>query len=394
MKAVKRGKAPEIKNLRKAAERIKKAVKNKERIILYGDADLDGVGAVIILKEAVKNLGGEVTCVYFPDRETEGYGINEDALNCLKSEAPALLIVMDCGIGNFVEIKLAKKLGFEVIIIDHHVVLNKLPQVSIVVNPKQKGEKYPFKDFATAGIVFKLAEVLLGKKLTSSLRNNFLELAALATIADMMPQTGENVEFLEQGLFSLKNTFRPGLRVFLQLNQFYGKTSRELAQKIISACHAGGTKRHLNEGYLLLTSISVEGAEVLAKELLEKSWARHLQIKEITEEIEERIFKKLADPIIFEGDKAWPILMAGPAASKIYNIYKKPVFLYSQREKDSQGAVRTPADIDGVKAMLHCSKLLETYGGHPRAAGFRIKNENLEKFKECLIKYFEKCLKR
>jgi len=394
MKSVKGGKAPEIKNLRKAAERIKKAAKSKERIILYGDADLDGVGAVIILKEAIRNLGGEVAIVYFPDRETEGYGINETALKYFKKYAPALLIVMDCGIGNFVEIKLAKKLGFEVIIIDHHRVLGKLPEASIIVNPYQKGDKYPFKDFAATGVVFKLAEVLLGNKLTPSLKNNFLELAALATVADMMPQEKDNLEFLNEGLPSLKNTFRPGLRIFLQLNQFYGKTSRELAQKIISACHAGGTKRHLNEGYLLLTSISVKEAEVLAKELLEKSWARHLQIKEITEEIEERILKKLAEPIIFEGNKSWPILMAGPAASKIYNTYKKPVFLYSQREKDSQGAVRTPADIDGVKAMMHCSKLLETYGGHPRAAGFRIKNENLEKFKECLIKYFEKCLKR
>lgn len=390
MKSVK---SKEIKNLRKAAERIKKAVKRKEKIILYGDADLDGVGSVIILKEAIRNLGGKVAAIYFPDRETEGYGINKYALNYLKAKAPALLIVMDCGIGNFEEIKIAKKLGFEVIVIDHHRVLGKLPKASIIVNPYQKGDKYPFKDFAATGIIFKLAEILLQRKLSPTLRNNFLELTALATIADMMPQEADNLEFLEQGLPSLRNTFRPGLKVFWQLNEINGKASRQLAQKIISACHAGGTKKHLNEGYLLLTSTSIEEAEILARELLEKSWARHLQIKEITEETEERILKKLSDSIIFEGDSSWPILMAGPVASKICNTYKKPVFIYSQREKDSQGAVRTPAEIDGVKAMMHCSKLLETYGGHPRAAGFRIKNENLEKFKECLIKYFKKCQK-
>ena len=163
-----------------------------------------------------------------------------------------------------------------------------------------------------------------------------------------------------------------------------------MAQKIISACHSAGTAiNHLNEAYILLTSTSVEEAEPIAEELLEKSYLRHQRIKEITEEVEKRIFKKGGESIVFEGDKDWPILMAGPASSKICNIYKKPVFLYSQREKDSQGAVRTPKGVDGVKPMIQCSKLLETYGGHPQAAGFRIKNKNLEKFKTCLIKYFQ-----
>jgi len=366
----------EIKNLKKTAQRILRAVKNKEKIILYGDADFDGISSVIILKETIKNLGGNIIAVYFPDRETEGYGLNEDALNYLKSQAPALLIVLDCGIGNFEEAKLAKKLGFEVIIIDHHEPLNKLPQASIIVNPKQKGDKYPFKDFATAGVIFKLTELSFKEKLSTSLRNNFLELTALATIADMMPQIADNAKFLRQGLSSLKTTFRPGLKIF-----------PETPQKIISACHAGGNQDHLNECYLLLTANSTKEAQALAEKLLEKAQARRLKIQEITEEIEERLLKKSGNSIIFEGDKNWPVLMLGPAASKIYQIHKNPVFLYSQKKDYCQGAVRTPAGIDGVKAMIHCSKFLETYGGHPQAAGFKIKKENLEKFKECLIKY-------
>ena len=397
MKSVKtrlrQGFGGQVKNLKKAAERIKKAVKNKEKIILYGDADMDGVGSVIILKEAIRNLGGEIVAIYFPDRETEGYGLNKDALDYLKNYAPALLIVLDCGIGNFKETKLAKKFGFKVIIVDHHEVLKKLPEAEIIVNPKQKGDRYPFKQFAAAGVVFKLTEVLLGDKLTPSLRNNFLELAALATIADMMVQEADNLEFLNQGLASLKNTLRPGLKVFLSFNQTTENTSRQLAQKIISACHAGGTKNHLNEGYLLLTSIFSDKAEEMAKLLLEKSYARHFRIKEITEEIEQRILKKMEDPIIFEGDKDWPILMAGPAASKICNTYKKPVFLHNEKDGLCQGAVRTPQGVDGVKVMMKCSKFLETYGGHPQAAGFRVKNKNLEKFKKCLTQYFKKTLK-
>jgi len=376
----------EIKNIKKAAARIKKAVKNKERIILYGDADMDGFSSVIILKESLSNLGLSLKKIhaYFPDRETEGYGINEKALNYLKKHAPALFIAMDCGIGNFHEVKLAKKMGFEVIIVDHHAVLDKLPQASIIVNPKQKGDKYPFKEFAAAGVVFRLAEALLGEKLLFALRNNFLELTALATLTDMMPKREDNLEFLDTGLISLKSTFRPGLKIFQQL-----QGEQPTIQKIISACHAGENKDHLNEAYLLLTSTSEKKAEFLAKELLEKAYIRYERIRGITEEVEERIFGKSQDPIIFEGDKNWPILMVGPVASKICSVYKKPVFLYSQRKKDAQGAVRTPADIDGVKAMMQCAELLETYGGHPRAAGFRTKNENLEKFKECLMNYFQ-----
>jgi single-stranded-DNA-specific exonuclease len=389
MKSAKRAKL-EIKNLKKAAERIKKAIRNKERIILYGDADLDGVSSVIILKESIKNLGGKISDIYFPDRETEGYGLNKDALDYLKKYAPALFLVLDCGIGNFEEIKLAKKLGFEVIVIDHHEILKRLPPASIVVNPKQPGEKYSFKEFAAAGVVLKLAEVLLAEKMSPLLKNNFLELAALATLADMMPREKDNLEILAGGLASMERSLRPGIKVFWELDEVRGV--RQLAQKIISACHSGGTKGHLNEGYLLLIAHSKKAAEGLAKELIEKSYLRQLKIKKIAEEVETRILKKLAEPIIFEGDKSWPILMAGPAASKLCNIYKKPVFLYSQRKKDSQGAVRTPPGFDGVKAMIHCRKLLETYGGHPRAGGFRIKNKNLKKFKTCLIKYFKPLL--
>ena len=184
----------EIKNIKKAAERIKKAIKKKERIIIYGDADMDGASSVIILKECIMSLGGEVSAVYFPDRETEGYGINKNALDYLKKYAPALFITVDLGIGNFEEVKLAKRLGFEVMIVDHHEVLKKLPSASIIVNPKRKDDKYPFKEFAAAGVVFKLAEALMDKKMTPVLRNNFLELAGLATVADMMIEEEDNIE--------------------------------------------------------------------------------------------------------------------------------------------------------------------------------------------------------
>ena len=196
----------EIKNFKKAANRIQKAVKNKERIILYGDADLDGISSVIILKETIKSLGGMIENIYFPNRETEGYGLNEKALNFLSKLAPALFIIVDCGISNFEEVKLAKKMGFEVIIIDHHEILEKLPQASIVIDPKQKDDKYPFKQFATAGLAFKFSRLLLRKKNNQSLINNFSELAAISTISDMMPEVEEIKEIIDEGLQLLEST--------------------------------------------------------------------------------------------------------------------------------------------------------------------------------------------
>jgi len=377
-----------IKNIKKAAERIKRAIKGQERIILYGDADMDGIGSTIILKEAIKNLGGKIAALYFPDRELEGYGLNEDALNYLKKQAPALLILLDCGISNLDEVKIAKKMGFEVMIVDHHEPLKKLPSASLIVNPKQKGDKYPFKEFAAAGVVFRLIEGLLDGKMTTSLRNNFLELVALATIADMMPQTSDNLELVEEGLWSLKNTSRPALQAFWEIDPVIKDNTNQFAQKIIVACNAGNGKKHSNEAYLLLTEKSVKEAESMAKHLLDKAYDRHLQIKEIVEEIERKVLHKTGDAIIFEGEDEWPVLMLGPAASKIVRAYKKPVFLHNQKNGICQGAVRTPKGVDGVKAMMKCSKTLETYGGHAQAAGFRIKEKDLEKFRSCLIDYF------
>ena len=378
-----------IKNIKKAAARITKAIKNQERIILYGDADMDGIGSTIILKEAIKPLGGKITAIYFPDRELEGYGLNEDALSFLKKHTPALLILLDCGISNLDEVKVAKNLGFEVMIIDHHEPLKKLPSASLIVNPKQKGDKYPFKEFAAAGVVFRLIEVLLAGKMTTSLRNDFLELVALATIADMMPQTEDNLEIVGEGLRSLKNTSRPALQAFWEIDPVIKDNTNQFAQKIIVACNAGSGRDHSNEAYLLLTSKSVNEAESMVKHLLNKAYDRHLQIKEIVEEIEKKVLRKTGDTIIFEGGDWWPVLMLGPAASKIVRTYKKPVFLHNKKDGVCQGAVRTPQGLDSVKAMMHCSGTLETYGGHPQAAGFRVKEKDLSAFKECLIKYFK-----
>ncbi|MFH1582372.1 MAG: DHH family phosphoesterase [bacterium] len=380
----------EIKNLNKAAKRILKAVADKERIVLYGDADLDGVSSVIILKEAIKSIGGSISAVYFPEREKEGYGINESGLKYLKKYSPALLIAMDLGIGNVKETPLAEKMGFRVIIIDHHEILNKLPKADIIVDPKQKGDKYPFKTLAAVGLVYRLIEKMLGECLKGELKNSFMELTALATIADMMPKQADNRYFIEEGIPLLRNSLRPGIKIFWDIDFF--NQNLELSNKIskiISVLNVRDVKNGLPGSYRLLTTPSLKEAEEIVRILFRKHKVRRQKIETIVEKVEKRISNK-NEIIIFEGEKDFESISISSAASILVSQYLKPVFLYKKMAKESLGTVRSPKQIDSVSLMKKCSKLLMTYGGHPQASGFRIKNENLDKFKECLISNLNK----
>lgn len=378
-----------IKNIEKAAERIKKAVQNGERIILYGDSDLDGISSVVIVEEAIKGLGGHVDIAFFPDREIDGYGINLRALEKLKDRAPALFITLDLGIGNLEEIDRANKMGFEVMIVDHHEPLFGLPKASIIVDPKQSTDDYPFKGLANVGIAFNLCEELLGDKISQSLRNSFLELTALGTIADMVPQVEQNQEIIEEGLRSLKNTFRPALRAFLDILGD-GRVFEDSLPKIISALNAAESVNFENESYVLLTCSDEKKCKEIAHILLNKNQFKQGQVKNILQEVERRISKNPDTPIIFEGDPSWKLTLAGPVASIICNKYEKPVFIYKRLDKESCGSVRNPKGTNSVDAMKECDAFLLTYGGHAQASGFRVKNNDLKRFEKCLSDYFKK----
>lgn len=377
-----------IKNLSKVADRIKKAIKNNENIVLFSDSDLDGTTSLIILEESIKNLGGKISICYFPDREKEGYGLSENALKLLKKYSPALLILSDCGIGNFKEIELAHKLGFEIMIVEHHVVLDKVPEFGVVIDPKQKGDKYPFKFLATCGIAFYIAREILGNKISKFIKENFLELVALGTIADKMPQEEDNKIFIEQGLYHLPFTFRPGLKIFFKFFPLESYSLKEIAQKIVSTLQITEVKNHLTESYKILSTSSEKEAEKLLKVLIEKSGKRREVIKELTEQIKEKILFE-DNNFIFEGGENFPLNLTGAVASRVLSKFNKPAFIFSIKNNIARGSTRTPKTIDSVQILKHCSDFLEIYGGHPPAAGFTVKKENLEKFKACLKKYFE-----
>jgi len=386
-----------IRNIEKASLRIKEAISNDEQIIIYGDSDMDGVTSVVILEEAVNNLASILRkniskiIVAFPDRDKEGYGLNEKALaflNKKRGNKKSLLILLDCGITNVLEIKKAKQLGFEIIIVDHHKVLDKVPDADIIVNPKHPEDNYYFKDYANAGLTFKLTEELLKENMSSFLRNDFVELVMLATIADMMAEEEENQKWIYEGLANLDKTQRPAILACMQImNPFNSK--RELVNKIISIFNTIKMKDHRIITYDFIKLSDIKEAEKMAQELIKDAEDRQAEIRALTENLKEEL-KTNQSIIIFEGSKHYRADYLGAVASRLVNYFDKPVFLYAQKKDLSRGTVRVPRGVDAVRAMDFCKDSLMMYGGHAPAAGFTIKNEKLEEFKDRLIKYFSK----
>jgi single-stranded-DNA-specific exonuclease len=379
----------EIKNLRKAAQRISKALAAKERIILYGDSDLDGVCSVIILQEALLSLGGNICALYFPDREQEGYGITKTALGKLQKFAPGLLVSMDLGITNFEEIRQARAMGFEVILVDHHEVLDVLPEADIIVDPKAPGETYPFHGFAACGLTLRLALMLLGKEASLALVSGLKELAALATVADMMPRKEDNLRIIEEGFSTIQQSWRPGLKAFSHFEEFRRIENIEIrVGQMIALLNVRDVEHGVPAAYRVLASHTEKEAVELLEILQEKHKIRKENIRLYTEKIREGLEGKALPPVIFEGDESFDYILLGSVASILSKEFSKPVFVYKKGAAECIGSVRAPSGYDTVKAMKACSSNLVTYGGHAQASGFRLRNENIEKFRDCLVEYF------
>ena len=386
-----------IRNIEKASNRIKQAVLENEQIMIFGDSDMDGIASVVILEETIINLVSilkkklhKITTA-FPNRQKHGYGLNKKALvylNEKKQNKKTLLILLDCGITNYEEIKEAKKLGFDVLIVDHHKVLDKIPKADIIVNPKHPKDNYHFKDFANAGLTFKLAKEILKNNMSSFLRNDFIELVMLATIADMMKEEDENQKWIYEGLSNIENTKRPAILASIKLFEPFN-SKRELVNKILTLFKTTRMKGHQIVTYDFIKSKDIKSAELIAKELKEETENRQAEIRALTENLKEEL-KLNQLPIIFTGSSNYRSDYLGAVASRLVGYFEKPVFLYHQQKELSRGTVRVPEGIDSVKALDSCKDLLLMYGGHPPASGFTISNNNLEEFKNCLIKYFSK----
>ncbi len=367
-----------MKNLKKVSKRIKDAVKNNEKIVLYCDADLDGVVSAIVLEETIKKIKGKVS-IYVSNREKWGYGLSRKAVLYMKKEAPALLVSLDCGISNFDGAEEAKKQKLELIIIDHHKTLGRLPSAKIILDPMQKGDKYPFKKLANAGVVYKLSEEILKESFLEK-RNHFLEIVSLATIADMVPKEEDNKKILDEGLKLLENPQNKSLYILKK------KLKKEFLDKAVSLLNVSKAKGKVNKTYLFLKTKKGDVARKILKEM-EKDYKERKKKMEIEQK---RLFSRIKedDVIVFEEGK-FPSYLAGSLASRVIRKHKKPVFLYVKEKDGVRGSVRVLAGQDSVEAMGSCKKYLQSYGGHAAAAGFILKEKNIENFKNCLIKYFK-----
>ncbi len=383
-------------DMEKATERLYKAITDKELITIFGDYDADGVSAAIILREVLLSLGAQVE-VYLPHREKDGYGLSKKAVKEFKENNTKVIITVDCGISSNKEIKEAQDNKIDVIITDHHTVPKELPLAYSIIHPKVD-KQYPFKGLAGGGVAFKLAQGLLhskkNKKVEREQEKWLLDMVAIATVADMMPLLGENRTLLKYGLIVLEKTRRIGLQNLIKVCNLKEINTRSIGFSIAPRINAAGRMDHANLAYYLLKEESREKAYQLALELDNSNKER--------QKITETMFRQalalklnLDDKILIFFNKEWSAGLTGLVASKLLRKYNRPCLVITENKetKDLVGSGRSIKEFNVTQALEGVKDSLLRFGGHPQACGFSLKENNLEQFKEGIIKITNKELK-
>jgi len=386
---------------------VKALLRSKKRIGIFTDFDVDGITGAAIFIETMVNLGfpKKLISLFIPDREKEGYGINENGINFLRAQDCKIFISIDCGISNFKEIELVRKLGMKPIIIDHHQVPKKLPRADIIINPLQKDDKYPFKNLAAAGIVFKISQALIKKIKKPKFSHcavdkdewSSLGLACLATIADCCPLLGENRILVKYGLISLQKTKRVGINEIFNLCRIEKSSldAIDISHRISPLLNSASRMDHATTAYNLITTDSIFEAAFLAKKLVAKNRQRQESSRKVFSSLDNRVAKYgLLPNIIIEADPDWPLTLAGPVASKILEKYSRPAIVFNRGHKKSQSSSRSVLGFNMVEALERCSKYIEKFGGHPMAAGCTVDNKNFNNFKICMNQVARDYLKK
>lgn len=363
----------------KAVALIKELGARKARAVVYGDYDVDGLCAAVIMEEALKAAGLKVI-IYIPDRHSEGYGLNKDAIERLAGQAE-LLISVDCGITAAEEVALAKQLGLKVIITDHHQPPSALPDADAVINPLL-GD-CPFVSLCGAGTAWKLSCALMGMDFAKKQ----LDLAAIATIADLVPLLHENRVIASLGLSALENTRREGLKALIaSMGMEPGQpvSSDRIAFGLAPRLNAGGRLTTAQAALQLLRSTRQQEAQELAGELSELNRERQAQQAEVTEQAEALL--KDADLLhshsIVVCGSGWNAGVVGLAAGKLAEKYAFPSVVLTEMDGICQGSARSAGSIDLYAALKSCADLFERFGGHKAAAGLSLKKENLTAFQD------------
>lgn len=377
--------ASEMKGVAEAVSIILKAIASADKICIYGDFDVDGVTAAALMYEVVRELGGRVF-PFIPNRFRHGYGLNADILGQLADKGYRLLITVDNGIAASDEVELAKSLGMQVIVTDHHRPAATLPPADAVIDPKQPGCDYPFKDLAGVGVVFKLAQALGQAAGRPHIAVKHLDFVALGTIADLVPLLSENRVLVSEGLKIINNLPRPGIKKLMEVSGLEESeiTSGQIGYVLAPRLNAAGRLSVARDSFNLLVTDDVTMARNLAIKLNRQNQQRQ-QIEESVlrqalEQVEKEVSKE--DKAIVLASPGWHDGVKGIVASRLIERYFRPVILFTERDGVLKGSGRSIPTLDIYEALSNCRDLLISFGGHRAAAGINLAAENFELFRE------------
>ena len=371
----------------KAVARVYRALLCGEAITIYGDFDADGVTATAVLTQGLSQLGGRVT-PYIPRRIEEGYGLNHAALERLHREGVSLVVTVDCGISTVAEVERAQSMGLDIVITDHHTPLPVMPPAVAVVDPKRADCLYPFRDLAGVGVAFKLLQALFGSLGQEEDLDQFLDLVALGTVADMAPLLSENRYLVKRGLEVLNGAERLGLRELMRCaGVIPGSVDPETISWVLGPrLNVAGRLDHAITGYDLLVASTVEEAQRLARLLEKKNAERQRLTDEVLSKAREKLLAIGTDsPLLMVGDEGYLSGVVGVVAGKLVDEFYRPTIVFSQGKTASRGSGRSIPEFNIIAALTQCRDLLSRFGGHPMAAGFTAPTENLPRLQERLV---------
>jgi single-stranded-DNA-specific exonuclease len=386
-----------------ALQRLRQALRDGERIAVYGDFDVDGVTASALLVEGLRSLGADALA-YIPDRFSEGYGLNCAALDRLRADGATLLVTTDCGTNSPTEVAHARGLGMDVVILDHHSVLpdpstgsqQRLPAATATVNPKRPDSRYPYPELASVGLAYKVMAALhesLGRAWEG---DHWLDLVALGTVADIAPLLNENRWLLKRGLERLRSgSERPGLRALMEAA---GIEPRQVNTEAIGyglgpRLNAAGRLRHARLALELLLEADEQEAQQRALELTALNRERQERTAAALELAAQLLEEEEAEsPLIFVGHEEIPSGIAGLVAGWLAEGRYRPAVVYERQQEISRASCRSIPEFDIAGALRGCAELLERFGGHRAAAGFTARNEKLPPLKEGLLRQAEAAL--
>lgn len=363
----------------KAVERIHKAVKNKENILIVGDYDVDGIVSLAVFYEFIKEFPGTFS-FYIPHRSQEGYGLSKKAIDIAKDKGAGLIIAFDCGTNSFEEVALARSLGMDVIVVDHHHPKDNFDTPLAFINPKRKDSTYPFVDLSGGALSFKLLQAL-----RDCPSNDVLDLVALSLVCDVVPLLGENRVLLKEGLKVIRNTNRPGIKALCKAGS--------IKQENIDVFHIGyilgprlnasGRVAHARDSLEIFLSEDCQEIDSMVSKLSEYNKLRKEIESKILKEAEESVAKDFtSDYAIVVANDGWHPGVLGIVASRLADKYYRPSFVISFEDDIGRGSARSIHSVNLIEALGKCSNSLLLYGGHSKAAGIQISKQDLELFRE------------